>query len=105
MTDCSTDAILTHVFTAKAPKPQKRPYLDAWLKRTRRQLAPSGRLSEAALILAREEGGSHDSWRLRLRQFLDGAETPSLELLTRIDALLAPVKAKVAVVQGQVALF
>jgi len=93
------------VFTAQAPKTQRRPYLDAWLKRTRRQLAPSGRLSEAALILAREEGGSHDSWRLRLRQFLDGVEIPSLELLTRIDALLAPAKVKIAVREGQVALF
>lgn len=65
-----------------------RPYLQAWLKRIRRQLAPSGRLTEAALILSREEGGSQDSWRQQLREYLEGREIPSLDLLTRIDTLL-----------------
>ncbi|MGC4014301.1 MAG: hypothetical protein QM755_07245 [Luteolibacter sp.] len=62
-------------------------------------------MSEAALILAREEGGTHDSWRQRLRELLDGVEIPTLELLTRIDALLAPAKPKIAIAEGQVALF
>ncbi|BCU77144.1 hypothetical protein llg_18590 [Luteolibacter sp. LG18] len=87
--------------TARA---KQRPYFEAWLRRTRRQLAPSGRLTEAALILAREEGGTHDSWRQRLRQLLDGVEVPTLELLTRIDALLAAAKPRVAVADKQVML-
>lgn len=70
-----------------------RPYFQAWLKRTRRQLAASGRLTEVALVLAREEGGTTDDWRTKLRVLLEGAEQPSLDLLMRIDALLAgPVK-------------
>ena len=67
-----------------------RPYLDAWLRRTGRQFAVSGRLSQTALLLARDEGGTHEEWCGRLRAFLSGGETPSLDLLTKIDALLAP---------------
>lgn len=66
-----------------------RPYFETWLRRTSRQFAVSGRLSQTAAMLARENGGSPDEWRTRLRTILDGGEIPSIELLTRIDALLA----------------
>lgn len=65
-----------------------RPYFDAWLRRISRQFAVSGRLSQTAMVLANENGGTPDEWRERLRTLLDGGEAPSLELLTRIDALL-----------------
>ncbi len=67
-----------------------RPYFDAWLRRMKRQFAASGRLSQTAVLLAAEYGESPDVWGKRLRALLDGGEPPSLELLTRIDALLAP---------------
>jgi hypothetical protein len=73
------------VFTAKSD----RPYFETWLRRTRRQLSVSGRLSEIALLLSREEGGSADSWRNRLRDLLEGEEAPSVDLLIQIDQLLA----------------
>ena len=66
-----------------------RPYFNAWLSRTRRQFAVSGRLSQTALVLSQEDGGSCEEWSARLRNLLDGGETPSLELLTRIDAILS----------------
>lgn len=66
-----------------------RPYFESWLRRINRQLAVSGRLSQTAMVLAGENGGTTDEWRTRLRRLLDGGEAPSLELLTRIDALLA----------------
>ncbi len=66
-----------------------RPYFETWLRRTSRQFAVSGRLSQTATMLARENGGSTDEWRVRLRTMLDGGQIPSIELLTRIDALLA----------------
>lgn len=66
-----------------------RPYFDSWLRRTGRQFAISGRLTQIAGALAAEQGGSVNEWRTRLRILLEGGETPSLELLTRIDALLA----------------
>lgn len=72
------------MFTAKPA----RPYFDAWLRRTHRRLAISGRLSQTALVLAREDGGTLEQWRTRLRVLLEGHEVPSLALLTRIDALL-----------------
>ena len=65
-----------------------RPYLDAWLRRTSRRLAASGLLSQTATILAHENGGTPDEWRMRLRNLLDGEEMPSLDLLIRIDTLL-----------------
>lgn len=73
------------MFTAKAD----RPYFDAWLRRTRRQFAISGRLSQTAVLLAREEGGSPESWNARLRNLLNGGEIPSIDLLTRIDSILS----------------
>ncbi|MES2920847.1 MAG: hypothetical protein V4819_04845 [Verrucomicrobiota bacterium] len=74
-----------------------RPYFDAWLRRTGRQFRVSGRLTETAMALAATEGGSVDEWRTRLRVLLEGHEMPSLDLLTRIDALLSgPAKAATA---------
>jgi hypothetical protein len=73
------------VFPGKAD----RPYLESWLRRTRKQLSASGRLSELALILSREDGQTADHWAGYLRQVLEEETTPSLDLLTRIDALLA----------------
>jgi len=69
-------------------KPEKR-YFESWLRRVGRQLATSGRLSQIATILASENEGTAEEWSKRLRTVLDGNETPSIELLTRIDALLA----------------
>lgn len=66
-----------------------RPYFEVWLRRTGRQLAISGRLTQVAWALAAEDGGSVEEWRAQLRTLLDGGCLPSLELLTRIDKLLA----------------
>ena len=66
-----------------------RPYFEAWLRRTRRQFAVSGRLSQTATLLAAQGEGSADEWSAKLRTMMDGREMPSIELLTRIDALLS----------------
>jgi hypothetical protein len=71
------------------PGKQDRPYLDNWLRRTRRQLAASGRLSEIALILSRDEGNTPEHWSAWLRSVLEDETTPSLDLLTKIDGILA----------------
>ncbi len=73
------------MFTGK----KDRPYFETWLKRTGKQFAVSGRLTQTAMVLAAEEGGTVDEWRTRLRILLQGGEVPSLDLLTRIDAILA----------------
>lgn len=71
------------------PRKPERPYLEAWLRRISRQFAASGRLSQAAAVLAREDGGCAEAWSARLRRILEGDETPTIELLTRIDGILA----------------
>ena len=77
------------VFNAKPD----RPYFESWLRRTRRQLAASGRLSEIALILSRDEGHAPAYWSTFLRELTEGEVTPSVDLLTKIEGLLAkPVK-------------
>ncbi|MEO8615834.1 MAG: hypothetical protein ABI600_11895 [Luteolibacter sp.] len=74
-----------------------RPYFEAWLRRTSKQFAVSGRLTQTAMVLATEEGGTVDEWRSQLRVLLEGDEVPSLDLLTRIDAILAgPSRGKVS---------
>ena len=66
-----------------------KPYLEAWLKRTRRELAGSGRLSELAVILGADGESNVQEWRIKLQRILNGQEEPSLELLTQIDSILA----------------
>jgi hypothetical protein len=81
------------VFTLKPD----RPYFEAWLRRTKRQFAVSGRLTQTATLLAAQGDGTTEEWSAKLRTMMDGREMPSIELLTRIDALLAgPSKATVA---------
>jgi hypothetical protein len=82
-----------------------RPYFEAWLRRTGRQFAVSGRLTQTATALAAEEGGSVTEWRTHLRVLLEGREIPSLDLLTRIDALLAGPSRKRPVTEFQGLLF
>jgi hypothetical protein len=82
-----------------------KPYFEAWLRRTGKQLAISGRLTQTAAVLATEDGGSIHSWRTRLRVLLEGRETPSLDLLTRIDALLAGPTKRQAIKDDQGLLF
>jgi hypothetical protein len=66
-----------------------RPYFKNWLKRTSKQFAVSGRLTWTAMVLAKEENGTVEDWRSRLRLLMEGNETPSLNILMRIDAILA----------------
>lgn len=75
------------------PSRPDRPFLASWLRRTRKHLAPSGRLSELALILSQREGGTPGHWTQWLRGVLEQEITPSLDELTTIDLILAKPKA------------
>ena len=70
------------------PPPERR-HLAQWLRRARKQLAPSGRLSEVALLLSQQEGGSPEWHSERLRAILEGHVVPTLDELTTVDLLLA----------------
>lgn len=82
-----------------------RPYFEAWLRRTGRQFAVSGRLTQTATALAAEDSNTVEEWRTRLRVLLEGKEIPSLDLLTRIDALLAGPSKKRTCMEFQELLF
>jgi len=71
------------------PNPAPRPYFENWLRRTRKQLSRSGRLTEMAMHLAKEEGNTPSYWSVFLREVLDGEIVPTLDLLTLIDLSLA----------------
>ncbi|NJM38425.1 MAG: hypothetical protein HC845_11520 [Akkermansiaceae bacterium] len=77
-----------------------RPYFEAWLRRAGKQFAVSGRLTQTALTLATQEGGTIEEWRARLRTILEGKEIPSLDLLMCIDGILAG-SSKVQKVESQ----
>lgn len=78
-----------------------RPYLTAWLSRTRKQFATSGRLTQTAMALSLSEGGTVVEWRVRLREFLENTEIPTLDLLTKIDVLLAGPSKKISALSQQ----
>jgi len=80
---------------------ESRPYFERWLRRTRKQFAVSGRLSQVAVVLALEEGGTAAAWRASLRTLLEGEENPSMDLLTRIDSLLAGSSSVIPTPSGQ----
>lgn len=65
------------------------PYFDTWLRRTRKQLTASGRLSQVATVLADQDGTTQAEWEEKLRAMLEGDATPGLEILVRIDGILA----------------
>ena len=65
------------------------PYFDTWLRRARKHLAASGRLSQVATVLARQDGTTPESWEKTLRAMLAGQIAPGIEVLVRIDNLLA----------------
>lgn len=64
-------------------------YLEVWLRRVGRELRASGRISEVALLMDGMEGAGAKEWEGRLRRILGREEQPCLEILTRIDAILA----------------
>jgi hypothetical protein len=83
-----------------------KPFLEAWLRRTRKQLSGSGRITELALILARDGASlTQEDWILKLQAIFHGNEEPSMELLTQIDSLLAKPAGKVVTVNSETLLF
>lgn len=72
----------------RRPRADADPFLAAWLRRTRRELAVSGTASQLAQVLATRCGGAAAAWETRLRRILDGEEIPDAELLVTLDSVL-----------------
>ena len=65
------------------------PYLETWLRRTRKQLIGSGRMTQVAAVLAAQDGIPPALWERMLRSILDGESSPGIDVLTRIEAVLS----------------
>lgn len=65
------------------------PYFDTWLRRTHKHLTASGKLAQVATVLANQDGTPPEAWEKKLRAMLEGEFTPDLEILVRIDGILA----------------
>lgn len=60
-----------------------------WLKRLRRELAASGRRSQLAWQLSRQDGQTSAEWGRRLQQITSGEARPDPDLILRLENLLA----------------
>ncbi|MGC6426702.1 MAG: hypothetical protein ACON5H_06865 [Akkermansiaceae bacterium] len=65
---------------------------DAWLTKLRKRSAPSGTVSQWALLLTQKQGGDPDIWAEHLRAILEEEEKATLELILDLDIISAPRK-------------
>ena len=64
-------------------------YLQKWLKRLRKQLSSSGKISEIAIVLAEGDIEEQEIWRSQLERILSYELEPDLDLVTKIDSFFA----------------
>jgi hypothetical protein len=77
-------------------KRNQKAYLEVWLRRMRKEISGSGRLTEAALLLSAGDGKKATEWQMHLRKVMDGELEPDLDLITRLERLVAkPIRANV----------
>jgi hypothetical protein len=70
-----------------------RRYVEVWLRRARKELAVSGKISELVYRLEHQVASQHDDWAAKLHQLLDGEWEPNMDELIRLDGLLSRCKA------------
>lgn len=70
-----------------------RKFIEFWLRRTRKELAISGRLAELAQLMQQQEGLSRD-WQSDLLRLRQGEWEPTMDDLIRLDGVLARPKKK-----------
>lgn len=66
-----------------------RKFIDLWLRRTRKELAISGRLAELSHVLQTQERDSARNWHHDLTRLLHGEWEPTMDDLIRLDGVLA----------------
>ncbi|MFY7816752.1 MAG: hypothetical protein ACOVRB_00150 [Akkermansiaceae bacterium] len=66
-----------------------RKFIELWLRRTRKELAISGRLAELSHLLQSQESNSARNWQQDLTRLLHGEWEPTMDDLIRLDGVLA----------------
>lgn len=66
-----------------------RKFIDLWLRRTRKELAISGRLAELSHVLQTQEPDHARNWQQDLTRLLLGEWEPTMDDLIRLDGVLA----------------
>ena len=69
-----------------------RKFIELWLRRTRKELAVSGRVAELSHLLQAQDGGKERDWQHDLNRLLHGEWEPSMDDLIRLDGVLARPK-------------
>jgi hypothetical protein len=72
-----------------------------WLKRLRRELSASGRRSQLAWQLSRQDGRPHEEWRGLLQAITSGESRPDPDLILRLEGLLARPQSEAAAAADQ----
>ena len=63
--------------------------METWLRRTRKELAVSGRISGVAKLLAQDGDADAEEWSSRLRNLLENDAQPTMDFIIRLDGVLA----------------
>ena len=67
--------------------------MEFWLRRTRKELAISGRLAELTHLLEQQDASPRD-WRRDLLRLREGEWEPTMDDLIRLDGVLAQPQKK-----------
>ncbi len=87
------------------PHPSSAPTSTRWLKRLRRELSPSGRVTQCARQLATAGGATAKQWERDLRAILSGEQDPEPATILRIEKLIVRPKPEPAASQQQLLAF
>lgn len=68
-------------------------HYDIWLTKLRKRSAPSGVVSQWAILLSKKQGGDPAIWVEHLRAILDEEEKASAELILDLDLISAVPRA------------
>ncbi len=66
-----------------------RKHVENWLRRTRRELMVSGRLTEIAILLDRVTPIASTSWQVRLQGLLTGDWIPDSDEIILLDRMIS----------------
>ena len=82
-----------------------RRYVEVWLRRTRKELAVSGKISELVFRLQQQASSQQHNWSVKLHQLLNGEWEPNMDELIHLDGLLTKRKTPTSRAESPLLLF